>query len=351
MEEVLVIGGGGFVGTYLVKLLRENGNPVRILSRSAGVGQQQAGVRYLRGEVADREAVREAVNGVGVVFDLSLGARGTRAEMERDYVQGSRNVAEACQEFGVRRLIYASTTAALDFGLNKTIDESHGTVPNPEEIPGFYHLGKIMAEQILLEMHAKTGLPAVILRPAIIMGRGGKLCHSGLGTWRDDNCCLVVGKGEHPLPFVLVQDVASAFFLAMNAPGVEGRTFNIVGDVRPSAKQMIAYIRQRSRRNFRIYTQNLYGLQATALLKYFIKRAVGKQADRPSWRSLKADQVLTQIDCSAAKRLLNWKPVSDLETFLREAVDPHIRPVPPGDLRLANDSLGSQTLDRSLGEA
>jgi hypothetical protein len=69
----------------------------------------------------------------------------------------------------------------------------------------------------------------VILRPAgQSLGRGGKLTHSGLGTWRDANRCLVPGEGNYPLPLVLVEDVVRAFLLAMDAPGVEGQTFNLV---------------------------------------------------------------------------------------------------------------------------
>jgi len=334
MEEVLVIGGAGFLGTPLVRMLRENGNPVRILSRSAGVGKKpEPGIRYIQGQVADKDAVARAVDGTEVVFDVSLGAHGSRVEMERDYVQGTRYVAEACRRSGVRRLIYTSTTATLDFGLNKAIDESEGTLKNPETLPGFYHLGKIAAERILLELHATRGLPVVILRPAVIMGRGGKLTHSGLGTWRDSNRCLVPGEGNYPLPLVLVEDVVRAFLLAMDAPGVEGQTFNLVGDVRPSSAEMIRHIRGRSRRDFRLHTQNLYRAYAVDMVKWVAKRAVGRCDLRPVWHNYKASQLMTQFDCSAAKRLLGWQPVSDLETFLREAVDPHLRPVPEGDLR------------------
>ena len=334
MDEVLVIGGAGFLGGHLVRILREKGYSVRVLSRSAGKGQRpEQGIRYIAGAISDARGISEAVRGVKVVYDLAANPVGTWV-IRRAYVDGARNVAEACLQHGVRRLVYASTTATLDWGLTRTIDETAGTDKNAHLRPGFYHLAKIAAETLLSDLHAKSGLPIVILRPAIIVGRGGKLCHSGIGTWRDDTCCTIVGKGRHPLPFVLVQDVASAFFAAMDAPNILGCSFNLAGDVRPSALDMVHYMRERSRRNFRAYPQNLYKLHAISLFKYVIKSAVGKKDSRPNWHSLKCEQVRTQLDCSAAKKYLGWKPVSDLETFLREAVDPHLRQIHPQDLRL-----------------
>jgi Nucleoside-diphosphate-sugar epimerases len=335
MDEVLVIGGSGFVGSQLVRMLRENGNPVRIFSRSAGKGRRPTpGIRYIGGAISDAQAVSDAVQGVKVVYDLAAQPIGTWEEIRRGYVDGCRNVAEACLQHGVRRLIYASTTAALDWGLTATIDETAGTDKKAHLRPGYYHLSKIAAETLLMEMHHQSGLPVVILRPGIVVGRGGTLCHAGIGAWRSSTCCTIVGKGLHPLAFVLVEDVAAAFFAAMDAPDVEGRTFNLAGDVRPSAIEMVRYMAERSRRNFRAYPQNLYKLHAISWFKYIMKRIVGKSGDRPSWDNLKWWQFRTQLDCSAAKKYLGWKPVSDLETFLREAIDPHLRPIHPQDLRL-----------------
>lgn len=336
MEKTLVIGGAGFLGSHLVRSLLERGALVRVLSRSAGLGKKpEPGLEYVCGEVGDRGAIRQAVAGMQVVYDLSLGGCASLAEMQRNYIDAAYNVADACLEHRVRRLIYASSTAVLDFSLRAVIDESAGTDRKAHQVPGFYHRGKIAAEQILLERHRTRRLPVVILRPGMVMGPGGKLCHSGVGAWRDDTCCVIIGRGQHPLPFVLVQDVAKAFLLAKDAPGIEGRTFNIVGDVRPSALEFVRYLRQRSMRNFRAYRQSLVRRYVAATVKWAIKRLVGKPSDRLTWHAIAGEQVLTQINNSAAKNLLNWKPVSDTETFWRQAVDVHLRPIPIGDLRLS----------------
>lgn len=65
-----------------------------------------------------------------------------------------------------------------------------------------------------------------------------------------------------------------------------------------------------------------------------MKVIIGKKGDRPSWDNVKWAQFRTPLECSAAKKYLGWKPVSDLETFLGEAIDPHLRPIHPQDLRI-----------------
>src|SRR5260370_1408432 len=193
MEEVLVIGGAGFVGSHLVRMLRENGNRVRSCSGSAGKGRKPApGIRYIGGAISDAQAVAVDVEGVKVVYGVAAQPVGTWEEIRRAYGDGCRNVAEACLRHRVRRLVYASTTAALDWGLTATIDESAGTDKKAHLRPGYYHISKIAAETLLMEMHDRSGLPVVILRPGIVVGRGGVLCHAGICAWRSRTCCTIV---------------------------------------------------------------------------------------------------------------------------------------------------------------
>jgi len=69
---------------------------------------------------------------------------------------------------------------------------------------------------LLSEIHEKRGLPLVILRPGIVIGRGGNPFHWGVGRF-SENICEVWGDGLNKLPFVLVSDVASALIKAMDA--------------------------------------------------------------------------------------------------------------------------------------
>jgi hypothetical protein len=51
--------------------------------------------------------------------------------------------------------------------------------------------------------------------------------------------------------------------------------------------------------------------------------------------------MISNIDCSAAKRLLDWRPNADVDSFIREAIDSHLPPVHPHDLRLNPSPYGA----------
>ncbi len=334
-ETVLVIGGLGFIGRRLVALLRDAGCGVRIMSRQAGCGQQaQPGIAYIRGEVADAEAVLAAARGPSAVYDLSMPVATTWAEYQRLYLQGAANVAAACAQHGVRRLIYTSSIAALNLGLRGRQDENAGVDPKPHT-RDLYSRVKIESERLLLDLHARAGLPVVIVRPGIVVGPGGMLAHFGAGFWRQEICCQGWGNGKRPLPFVLVDDVARAMVAAKDAPGIEGKTFNLAGDVRLTAREYVAELAARSRRNYRIYPEPLLKLQVLYVMKWLVKAALRKPGNAwPYYRDLKCNAFFADLDCSQAKRLLGWQPMADREAFLREAIDSQLPPIPPGDLRL-----------------
>jgi nucleoside-diphosphate-sugar epimerase len=134
---------------------------------------------------------------------------------------------------------------------------------------------------------------------------------------------------------VLVQDVARALVLAKDAPGIEGKAVNLSGDIRPTAQEYVHILRQRTRRNFRFYPRSLPLMAAWEWALGAIKTIVRKpNSGGPGMRDLKSLTMAADLDCSEAKRLLGWEPVNDREVFFREALDSHLKPFHPGDLRL-----------------
>ena len=333
-ESVLVIGGTGFIGAPLVAQLIEQGCDVKVFSRRSGK-RKTDGVTYLQGDVTDIETVRRAVDGASIVYDLSAGTGLTWDEYERTIVGTARNVAQVCLERGVRRLIYTSTIAALQLSARGSRDESAGTDPKPQ-LRNWYARSKIYAEHHLMEQHRQRGLPVVIVRPGIVVGQGNKLSHAGIGDWLSPTFCEVPGGSSTPLPFVLVEDVANALVLAKSAPGIEGRTFNLVGDAHVSAAEYIDLLRQRTLRNFRMRTKPLFQIQLFRSAVWLGKALFRRQDNEwMSYHELKSAPKKTWLDCSAAKTLLGWRPVMDRNEFVRKAIDCHVPTPKPGDLRLS----------------
>lgn len=331
-DRVLVMGGTGFIGRVLVERLRAGDCEVRVLTRKSGlVGE---GVEYVQGDVADRASIERAVDGREIVYDLSLGGGPTWGDFKRDLVDGARTVGEVCLRAGVRRLLYTSTIAGLHLAKEGSIDESTGADGRPE-LRSWYPRGKIYAERELAALHREQQLPVVIFRPGIVVGRGNRLSHPGVGSWRSPTVCTVVGPGTSQLPLVLVEDVAEALFLAKDVPAIDGRIFNLVGDVRPSAAEYVQLAAERSYRRILLETQSVLGLYAFHLAVWLGKTALRRQDKLwPSWHEMGNLPQRTHLDCSAAKQLLGWQPVADRDEFVRRAIDLHLTPPKPGDLRL-----------------
>jgi nucleoside-diphosphate-sugar epimerase len=167
-----------------------------------------------------------------------------------------------------------------------------------------------------------------------VVGEGGLLSHSGLGMWPSPTRCVGRGAGDTPVPFVLVKDVVDAFVAAMDAPGIEGLAFNLAGDVRPTAREFVRTIGERTARDFRFVPRPLAAQQALEVVKWLVK-AAGRKKDNPfpSWHDLKSRTMARWIDNRLAKRRLGWVPTSDPKAFLDEAIGPHVRPMAEGDLR------------------
>ncbi len=331
-----VIGGTGFIGSALVKRLLGSGQPLRVVSRSAS-GPPGGLEERVAASVGDREAIRAALAGCSEVYCLSMGGDGTWEGFERDFVAGARHVAEACLEHGARRLVYCSSIAALYLGGRGRA--AADTPPDSRPLKrSLYARAKILAERELQALHRDRALPVVIVRPGVVLGRGGMLNHSGLGLWTSDLDCVGWGRGRHPLPLVLVEDVAAALELAMRAPGLEGRTLNLAGDVRVSAREFVAELRRRSRRRFRFHPRPLWWLQAGEIAKWAIKAVARKPGNAwPSWRDLKSRSLRSHLDCEWEKQVLGWRPEASRERFLAEAIDASLPERSPWDLRQAAD--------------
>jgi nucleoside-diphosphate-sugar epimerase len=331
-DRVVVLGGAGFIGRELVAQLRGRVESITVAGRRPAAAVP-AGADYVIADVTDGGRIMDVLRDATVVYQLTI---------ESDYGLGARNVAEACLQHGVRRLIFASTSDALYLGRKGRIDESDGPDPKPQ-LRNPYSRGKIESERLLGDYYASKNLPVVIMRPCLVVGSGGSLQHGGIGSWKTPTCLVGWGDGNNPLPFVLVRDVADAMVRAMDAPGIEGKTFNLVGDVFLSAREYIRLAGERTLRNFRYYPRNLPLFNAKVTAKTLVKRMLGRGGARQYYRDMLSSAMYSQINNRAAKELLGWNPNASLEVFVREAIDCHAEPVLPGDLRLAGAVLAGRS--------
>jgi nucleoside-diphosphate-sugar epimerase len=324
-DVVVILGGAGFIGRALAARLRGKIRELRVVSRKVAP-EDEPGVRYLRGDVLDAARMLEVIEGATVVYHLTL---------EGHWTDGAKNVADACVQHGVRRLVFASTSDALKLSGRGTIYETDGPDPRPAA-RNEYSRGKAESEKLLLEYMERQKLGVVIMRPCLVVGRGGRLAHGGIGRWPTQTTLVSWGDGRNKMPFVLVQDVAQAMELALDAPGIEGKAFNLAGDVFLSAREYAAVAADRTLRNIRCVPSNLFTYAAKCMLKGRLKGLLShKRLEYQTHYDAASSALRTLVDNAQRKRLLAWKPNDSLDTFIREAIDPFVDPIHPDDFRLS----------------
>jgi nucleoside-diphosphate-sugar epimerase len=168
---VLVTGGGGFLGSAIVRLLRKRAIPVRSLARHRYAGLDALGVEQIQGDVADLETVSRAVEGCHTVFHVAAkaGLWGPFPEYHRVNVVGTENVIAACRAHDIRRLIYTSSPSVVFTGHDlEGVDES---IPYARHYDAAYPATKAIAEKLVLSAN-DSRLATISLRPHLIWGPG-----------------------------------------------------------------------------------------------------------------------------------------------------------------------------------
>jgi len=322
--DVALLGGTGFIGRHLVKQLVDAGHSIRVMAR--GVRNlpdifHHENVELVQGNVRNIEDVRQCVKGVKYVVNLAHGGGGAdRDAIYQALVGSALNVAEICLKEKVEQLIFISSIAALYLGDQSEIITSHTPVDQKSEKRNDYAWAKAEAERELLHFQKEKGLNIHIQRPGLVVGQGTSPLHSGLGFFNNEQHCIGWNRGYNPLPFVLAEDTASAIVAALGRDDLAGICDNIVGDVRPNARDYYQQLKRISGRPLHYHPQYPWVIQLSEIAKWIVKRISGRKVPFPPYRDILSRGLTAQFDCADAKNRLIWSPCCDENTFMDQAI-------------------------------
>jgi nucleoside-diphosphate-sugar epimerase/predicted dehydrogenase len=326
--DVLVLGGTGFIGQALVRQLVQAGKSVRVLvrdPRNLPLTWRGLSLEVVNGDLANRAGLERALANVATVYHLARAHVKTWSEYVQQEIGGTRNLAEACLKAGTKRLMYTGTIDSYFAGKAVVLDDDAPLDPKVHR-RNLYARAKAESEQQLRQMHRGQGLPVAIFRPGIVIGRGGNPFHWGVGMWTASAVCRLWGRGENPLPLVLVEDVARALVAAAGADGVVGENFNLVGEPLLNAREYNAELEKAGGLKLDVRPTPILSFYCNDMVKWCAKVMVRHPERRlPSFRDWQSRAQRAAFDCGKAKRLLGWLPCADRGRMIEEGIAQPVR--------------------------
>ena len=266
--DILVTGGSGTIGGYVLRELLGAGHCVTCYSRTAPRVQ---GATFIQGEIMDIDGLATACHAKEAVIHLAAvpgPGRATPEQLININVMGTVNTLEATVRAEVPRFVFASSGAATGFAFQKheltpqylPLDEAHPSEPQDE-----YGLSKLLAEITCKRYSDRYGLQTVCLRISnnwyidrpgaeVAVSSGWAQKFSVEELWTERYCKTIENTGDWPVPgppppekilwcFTDARDAATAFRLAVEKECTGHEVYLIAGDdtcSRTKSRELVA---------------------------------------------------------------------------------------------------------------
>ena len=303
--KTLVTGGGGFIGSNVVRALLARGDEVRVLDNfSTGSRANLAGlehvVQLVEGDLRSYERVHAAVRGAEVVFHqgaLPSVPRSVQDPLTTTAVniEGTLNVLLAARDEGVRRIVNASSSSV--YGNTGELPRVETQAPDPISP---YAVAKLAAERFCTSFSRVYGMEIVSLRYFNVFGprqdptsQYAAVVPRFISAVAAGEPVTIYGDGEQSRDFTFVDNVVGANLLAADAPGVGGEILNVAtgGSVTVNA------------------------------LADAIGDLLGRPVEKAYEPARDADVRASWADVGEAKRLLGFEPHVDFDQGLERTAD------------------------------
>jgi UDP-glucose 4-epimerase len=237
--KTLVTGGGGFIGSNIVRALLARGDDVRVLDNfatgsRANIAGLERDVELVEGDLRSYERVHAAVRGVEVVFHQ--GALPSVPRSVQDpltttavNVEGTLNVLLAARDEGARRIVNASSSSV--YGNTGDLPRRESQAPDPISP---YAVAKLAAERFCTSFSRVYGMEIVSLRYFNVFGprqdptsQYAAVVPRFIRDIAAGDPVTIYDDGEQSRDFTFVDNVVGANLLAADANGVAGEMLNV----------------------------------------------------------------------------------------------------------------------------
>ena len=237
----LVTGAGGFVGGFMVDLLRAEGRRVRAMIRDESQREalEAKGAEVVTADLREGETLPAAVEGCAGIFHIASLFRqaGLPESVFHDInAEGTRRLFDAAIAAGVPRIVHCSTV-----GVHGHVEEPPGDEETPFRPGDMYQRTKLEGEKIAMGFFEEGRVRGVVIRPAMIYGPGDTRTRK-LFQMVARRRFFYVGKGEATVHWIDVRDLARSFLLAMDKPDLNHEVYIVAGATAVPLREMCALV-------------------------------------------------------------------------------------------------------------
>ncbi len=302
--SILVTGGTGFLGKLLVDKLLEKGEDIVIFSRNEDKELAGKGVKFVLGDIRNKDDLKKAFENVQVVYHLAAAIDSSDPNLYEINVNGTKNVVELCKRHNIKKLIFMSSCATL--GDVKVANENSPYHPQSK-----YGQTKVEGEKIIIN----SGIQYTIIRAPMIIGNNEiwlKILKAAKKKFP------IIGSGKNKFHNAYVDDVAELLAIAKDDEKSDGETFHVATKDVPTYEETYKIMAEELGTNvpkFHVpaFSMKLLSSITVSLLKNktplaFRKDSIGR---------LIRDRT---ISIAKAKAILNFVPKYDTRSAIRETI-------------------------------
>jgi len=281
-SKVLVIGGAGFIGSFVVReLLKHPVTEVIIYDNFArgkmdniqdSLSDKRCRIYENGGDIRDIDLLNAAMKGIDYVFHLSamwlLHCKDFPRTAFKVNIEGTFNVLEACVNNNVKKLVYSSSASVYGDAVEVPMTEDH-----PYNNKNFYGATKISGEAMCTAFNDRYGLPVIGLRYMNVYGPGQDQTAAYTGVVPimlnkiDANESPVInGDGSQAYDFIYVEDVARCNIAAITSNAPFG-FYNVGTGVQTSIRQLCDLILQLKKSDLKVTYKPYSANDARALVQ------------------------------------------------------------------------------------
>jgi len=317
--RALVTGGNGFIGSFLVEKLVQNGVHVRCLVRTTSNLQwiENLDVEFVYGELRDPSSLVPAVRDTDIIYHVGGVTKGMN---EEDFMQGNHlstvNLLNASGKNGPKHQKFVLVSSQAAAGPSR--DGKPLTEEDPAQPVSMYGRAKARAEQAVLEY--RNIKPVVVVRPPSVYGPRDK---DFFLLFKNINRGIVpmVGDGKQKVSLVHVSDLADGIIIAGESERADGQIYFLSADGEFSWNQLAHKIAAALKKGTFTVQIPFWAVDAVSFLAVGWSKITGQPTLLNHDKVLEMKQPAWLCSNEKAKSELGFEPKIDLDDGFKQTGD------------------------------